>query len=87
MFELTFLVISIDVKEKKYFSKIENFIKFYIGAYILVILWITKDTLGQKLKIGALIFNNLRFLRNLRHLEILSIWECKASKVFKAKDI
>ena len=37
MLELTFLVISIDVKEnkgKKYFSKIENFIKFYVGAHI-----------------------------------------------------
>ena len=34
MLELTFLVISIDVKEKKYFLKIENFIKFYIGAHI-----------------------------------------------------
>ena len=32
MLELTFLVFS--VKEKKYFSKIENFIKFYVGAHI-----------------------------------------------------
>ena len=32
--ELTFLVISIDVKETKYFSKIDNFIKFYLGAHI-----------------------------------------------------
>ena len=28
------MVISIDVKEKRYFSKIENLIKSYIGAHI-----------------------------------------------------
>ena len=33
MLELTFLVICIDVKEKKYFSKKKNFIKFYVGAH------------------------------------------------------
>ena len=42
MLELTILVISIDVKGKKYFSKIENFIKFYVGAHIF------GDTLGHE---------------------------------------
>ena len=72
MLELTFLVISIDVKEKKYFSKIENFIKFYVGAHIFGDTLDHQGYFGQKLRIGALIFSHLRFLG------ILGIWKSRA---------